>query len=61
MTTQARLVAVGKTKPVELVQEAYEAGHRDFGENYVQACISTHTRAAVSTEADARLRRFLPV
>lgn len=32
----ARLVAVGKTKPVELVQEAYEAGHRDFGENYVQ-------------------------
>lgn len=31
-----RLVAVSKTKPVEAVQEAYDAGHRMFGENYVQ-------------------------
>lgn len=31
-----RLVAVSKTKPVEFVKEAYEAGHRQFGENYVQ-------------------------
>ncbi len=31
-----RLVAVSKTKPVEAVQEAYDAGHRAFGENYVQ-------------------------
>lgn len=31
-----RLVAVSKTKPAELVQEAYNAGQRDFGENYVQ-------------------------
>lgn len=31
-----RLVAVSKTKPVEAVRAAYEAGHRDFGENYVQ-------------------------
>eukprot|EP00878_Enallax_costatus_P009568 GHUV01009998.1.p1 GENE.GHUV01009998.1~~GHUV01009998.1.p1 ORF type:complete len:254 (+),score=36.61 GHUV01009998.1:213-974(+) len=31
-----RLVAVSKTKPVEAVQEAYDAGHRVFGENYVQ-------------------------
>lgn len=30
------LVAVSKTKPVEAVQEAYEAGARDFGENKVQ-------------------------
>jgi PLP dependent protein len=30
------LVAVSKTKPVELMREAYEAGQRDFGENYVQ-------------------------
>lgn len=30
------LVAVSKTKPVELLQEAYEAGVRDFGENKVQ-------------------------
>jgi hypothetical protein len=31
-----RLVAVSKTKPMEAVRAAYEAGHRDFGENYVQ-------------------------
>jgi len=31
-----RLVAVSKTKPVEALQAAYDAGHRDFGENYVQ-------------------------
>mmetsp|Transcript_115536 Transcript_115536/g.331623 ORF Transcript_115536/g.331623 Transcript_115536/m.331623 type:complete len:244 (-) Transcript_115536:51-782(-) len=34
-----RLVAVSKTKPVELLKEAYEAGHRHFGENYVQELI----------------------
>ena len=33
---QVRLVAVSKTKPKEMVQEAYDAGQRDFGENYVQ-------------------------
>ncbi len=31
-----RLVAVSKTKPVELIREAYEAGQLDFGENKVQ-------------------------
>lgn len=30
------LIAVSKTKPVELLREAYEAGVRDFGENKVQ-------------------------
>ncbi|NOJ75597.1 YggS family pyridoxal phosphate-dependent enzyme [Empedobacter stercoris] len=30
------LVAVSKTKPVEDLQEAYEAGIRDFGENKIQ-------------------------
>ncbi len=32
----ATLVAVSKTKPVELIMELYEMGHRDFGENRVQ-------------------------
>ena len=32
-----RLVAVSKTKPVEQLKECYDAGHRYFGENYVQA------------------------
>jgi len=31
-----RLVAVSKTKPASALQEAYDAGQRDFGENYVQ-------------------------
>lgn len=31
-----RLVAVSKTKPAELIREAYAAGQRDFGENYAQ-------------------------
>ena len=30
------LIAVSKTKPVEMLMEAYEAGARDFGENKVQ-------------------------
>ena len=30
------LVAVSKTKPDEIILEAYQAGHRDFGENKVQ-------------------------
>jgi pyridoxal phosphate enzyme (YggS family) len=30
------LVAVSKTKPVEDLQEAYDAGQRDFGENKIQ-------------------------
>merc|ERR1712060_468933 len=34
-----RLVAVSKTKPVEALQEAYDAGHRHFGENYVQELV----------------------
>lgn len=31
-----KLVAVSKTKPVESIKKAYEAGLRDFGENKVQ-------------------------
>lgn len=30
------LLAVSKTKPVEDITAAYEAGHRDFGENYIE-------------------------
>ncbi|KAJ9591005.1 hypothetical protein L9F63_027786, partial [Diploptera punctata] len=36
---QPRLVAVSKTKPKELIIAAYEAGHRNFGENYVQELV----------------------
>lgn len=33
---EVRLVAVSKTKPVEMIREAFEAGQRIFGENRVQ-------------------------
>jgi PLP dependent protein len=33
------IVAVSKTKPVEDIQELYDLGHRDFGENYVQELV----------------------
>jgi len=33
---QVTLVAVSKTKPDEMIMEAYRSGHRDFGENKVQ-------------------------
>ncbi|MFY0607137.1 MAG: YggS family pyridoxal phosphate-dependent enzyme [Cyclobacteriaceae bacterium] len=34
--TNARLVAVSKTKPISMLQEAYDAGQRHFGENKAQ-------------------------
>lgn len=35
-TSSVTLVAVSKTKPVELIEEAYAAGQRHFGENRLQ-------------------------
>ena len=34
--SEVTLIAVGKTKPVEMLQEIYDTGVRDFGENKVQ-------------------------
>jgi pyridoxal phosphate enzyme (YggS family) len=34
------LVAVSKTKPVELIKNAYDCGQRDFGENKVQELVN---------------------
>lgn len=36
---EVTLIAVSKTKPVEDIQALYDAGHRDFGENYVQELV----------------------
>jgi len=33
------LIAVSKTKPIEMLLEAYQAGQRNFGENYVQELV----------------------
>ncbi|RYR28157.1 hypothetical protein Ahy_B01g052273 isoform B [Arachis hypogaea] len=34
-----RVVAVSKTKPVSMIRQLYDAGHRCFGENYVQEIV----------------------
>lgn len=39
-STEVLLIAVSKTKPVEMIQEAYDLGIRDFGENKVQELLS---------------------
>ncbi len=39
---EVTLIAVSKTKPVELLQEVYDAGARDFGENKVQEIIAKY-------------------
>ncbi len=38
-----RLVAVSKKKPAEAILEAYSAGQRDFGENFVQEALDKIT------------------
>ena len=38
----AGLIAVSKTKPTEMLMEAYEAGVRDFGENRVQELVDKY-------------------
>lgn len=40
--TPCKLVAVSKTKPVEMLQEAYDADQRIFGENKVQELVDKH-------------------
>lgn len=38
-TDEVTLIAVSKTKPVSMLQEAYDCGCRDFGENKVQELV----------------------
>lgn len=39
---EVTLIAVSKTKPVEMLQEAYDTGCRDFGENKVQELVDKY-------------------
>lgn len=39
---EVTLVAVSKTKPVSMIEEAYRTGIRDFGENKVQELCEKH-------------------
>lgn len=54
-----RLLAVSKTKPAEQIREAYEAGQREFGENYVQEL--TAKAAALSDLPDVRWHLIGPL
>jgi pyridoxal phosphate enzyme (YggS family) len=49
-----RLVAVSKTFPIEAVRDAWQAGHRDFGENRVQEALQK-----ISACADLEIRWHL--
>lgn len=42
VSTSCTLIAVSKTKPVSMLQEAYDAGIRDFGENKVQEILEKY-------------------
>jgi PLP dependent protein len=48
------LVAVSKTKPADMVREAFAAGQRDFGENYVQEGV-----AKIAGLADLRVQGII--
>ena len=37
-----KLIAISKTKPVEMIEEAYKLGCRDFGENKVQELVAKY-------------------
>lgn len=52
--SSVHLVAVSKVHPAERIREAYEAGQRDFGENYVQEMRSK--AEALSDLPDLRFR-----
>lgn len=41
--TDVTLLAVSKTKPVEMIEQAYNAGQRTFGESYVQEAVDKIT------------------
>ena len=42
LSSKATLIAVSKTKPICMLEEAYEAGMRDFGENKVQELVDKY-------------------
>lgn len=42
--TKVTLIAVSKTKPVEMLQEIYDHGCRDFGENKVQELVNKYEK-----------------
>ncbi|MBZ9558255.1 MULTISPECIES: YggS family pyridoxal phosphate-dependent enzyme [unclassified Modicisalibacter] len=52
----AQLLAVSKTKPAGAIREAYHAGQRDFGENYLQEALDKQAELA---DLDAIVWHFI--
>ena len=52
----AHLLAVSKTQPAASVRQAFEAGQREFGENYVQEALD---KQAALTDLDAIVWHFI--
>ncbi|KMT65857.1 YggS family pyridoxal phosphate-dependent enzyme [Catenovulum maritimum] len=50
-----QLLAVSKTKPLDMIREAYHSGQRLFGENYVQEAIEKIQSASDLTEIEWHL------
>jgi len=48
--SEVRLLAVSKLQPARAIEEAYAAGQRDFGENYVQELVRKATELAHLTD-----------
>jgi PLP dependent protein len=44
LPASCKLIAVSKTQPVEILQEAYDAGQRVFGENKVQELVDKYEK-----------------
>lgn len=50
LPSHVKLIAVSKTKPIEMLQEAYAAGQRAFGENKVQEVVNKQPQMPLDTE-----------
>lgn len=51
-----RVVAVGKTKPVSMLRQLYDAGHRCFGENYVQELVTKAPQVWIWSDCSSALQ-----
>lgn len=50
LPSHVKLIAVSKTKPIDMLQEAYAAGQRAFGENKVQEMVAKQPGLPSETE-----------
>jgi len=48
--SSVQLLAVSKTKPSDLIEQAYQAGQRQFGESYVQEAVDKITSLQALTD-----------